>query len=234
MERVHEMPSIHGSGHRTPASLVAGLRRFRQEVYPAQQARWSELATRQEPSTLFITCADSRIDPNLLMQAVPGELFVCRNPGNLVPPEGVEDGGVATTAEYAVDMLKVRHAIVCGHSDCGAMRGLIEPGKVNQLPSVTAWLRHARAAQRIFEAVHHRGPDELRLLTEENVLAQLASLRTYPAVAAALAAGRLTLHGWYYDIGSGLVFAWDEDERRFVPLVEAPGAEPGLRHEHVL
>jgi carbonic anhydrase len=216
-----------------PRHLIDGLNRFRRDVYPKQNGKWEELATEQHPSTLFITCADSRIDPSLITQAGPGELFVCRNPGNLVPPYGVEDGGVATTAEYAIDVLQVRHAIICGHSNCGAMSGLLEPEKVGTLPAVQAWLRHGAAARRIVDSVFSSGPDLLRILTEQNILSQMTNLRTYPAVAAALAAKRLTLHGWYYDIGNGMVFGWEESTGRFQPLVDVPGVQPGPKHVHL-
>ena len=177
-----------------PKHLLEGLGRFYQDVFPGNREKWARLAEQQHPSTLFITCADSRIDPSLLTQSGPGELFICLNPGNLVPPYGVEDGGVATTAEYAIDVLHVRHAIVCGHSDCGGMRALSQPEAVSPLPAVSAWLRHARTAKRIHEAAHASTPDSLRSLTEDNILAQLTNLRTYPTVAAALAAKTLTLH----------------------------------------
>lgn len=218
--------------YKHPSHLIEGLHRFRLNVYPGQIDRWTELASKQQPSTLFITCADSRVDPSLLTQAGPGELFVCRNPGNLAPPYGVEDGGVATTAEYAIDVLGVRHAIICGHSDCGAMRALCEPEKVQALPAVAAWLRYASTAKRIVEETHHPSADGLRVLIEENILTQMTNLRTYPAVAAGLAAERLTLHGWFYDIGNGLVYAWNEVERRFMPLIDVPDAQPGPQHLH--
>lgn len=219
---------------RQPSHLIEGICRFRHDVYPRQSERWADLAFRQLPSTLFITCADSRIEPSLITQSGPGELFVCRNPGNFVPPYGIEDGGVATTAEYAIDVLKVRHAIICGHSNCGAMGGILEPESVKTLPAVEAWLRYGETAKRIVDAVPRwSGPDLLRILTEQNVLSQMTNLRTYPVVAAALAAQQLTLHGWYYDIGNGLVFGWDESTSRFQPLVDVPGVPPGPEHVHV-
>ena len=218
--------------------LRAGVLQFQQEGYQRHRELFARLATGQQPRVLFLTCADSRIDPNLITSSVPGELFICRNPGNLVPPYGVEDGGVATTAEYAIDVLGVRQIVVCGHSDCGAMRALLEPEKVATLPSVAAWLRHGEAARRISGTAHAQasGTEQLRLLTEDNILAQLANLRTYPAVAAHLAAHDLTLHGWYYDIPSGQVWEFDPEREHFVPLAElvgaAPAPQPHSVHSH--
>jgi len=231
-EPIGASTTVFQPGH--PHHLIQGICRFRRDVYPTQSGRWAELATKQVPSALFITCADSRIEPSLITQSGPGELFVCRNPGNFVPPYGVEDGGVATTAEYAIDVLKVKHAIICGHSNCGAMSGLLEPKNVRTLPAVEAWLRYGATAKRIVDAVHDSaGSDLLRILTEQNVLSQMTNLRTYPAVAVALAAKKLTLHGWYYDIGNGVVFAWDESTSRFHPLVDVPGLKPGPEHPSV-
>ena len=194
--------------------LLGGISRFQKDVYPKHQDLFETLALRQRPETLFITCADSRIDPCLLTQTKPGELFICRVIGNIVPhyPDAV--GGVWATIEYAVGVLQVPEVIVCGHTDCGVMRGALNPQALAGFPNVADWLRYA--------AVEHRetSPSAEFLLTmaEQNVIAQLNSLRSHPTVAARLKDGDLALHGWVYHIGSGTVTAWDEASGKFVPL----------------
>jgi carbonic anhydrase len=202
--------------------ILNGLSKFQQEVYPSHESLFSDLASGQRPEVLFITCADSRIDPNLLTQSKPGELFICRNAGNIVPPFGESVGGVSATIEYAVMALDIEHIVVCGHSDCGAMRGLLHPEKVERMPAVSSWLRYGASARAVLEEnyPHVEDPQRLRVLTEQNVLAQLDNLRTHPGVAARVRQGSVQLHGWYYDIPSGEVFAYDERARDFVPIHE--------------
>lgn len=201
--------------------LIAGVRRFQQEIYPQQQARYQKLVQEgQKPHTLFITCADSRIDPELITQSGPGEIFVSRNIGNLVPAYGEVLGGVSAIVEYAVAGLRVRHIVVCGHTDCGAMLGLLHPEKVTRLPIVKSWLRNGEAALSI---VRERGTassesQELEQLTEGNVLLQLQHLQTHPSVAGRLAAQNLVLSAWVYDIGHGMVRIYDEAQRKFLTV----------------
>src|ERR1700761_5246757 len=157
--------------------LKAGALRFRSEVY-AYRKEVYELAARQPqaPHTLVITCADSRIDPEALMQAGPGEIFVTRNIGNIVPSYGEMLGGVSAVIEYAVSALKVRHVVVCGHSDCGAMKALLRPESTTDMPSVKSWLRNAQAALSVAESLSEEGEnakERLKRMTEENVLLQL-------------------------------------------------------------
>lgn len=201
--------------------VIEGVLQFQERVYPARRELFHGLAKKQEPKVLFLTCADSRIDPTLLTQSQPGQLFVCRNIGNIVPPHGTPDG-VASVLEYAIGVVGVEDVIVCGHSDCGAMKGLLDPKLDRKLPTVNAWLRYAEAARRTTTLQHElEGREELlRAITEQNILAQLNSLRTYPEVASALEARKLALHGWYYDIGTGAVNAYDASRDRFVPIGE--------------
>ena len=191
--------------------FLGGVSRFQQDVYPKHQDLFEKLALGQRPEALFITCADSRIDPCLLTQTNPGELFICRVIGNIVPPYPDAIGGVSATIEYAVGVLRVPEVIVCGHTDCGVMRGALNPDALKAYPNVTAWLRYAR--------VERRDPapsaEFLLALTEANVVAQLESLRSHPAVAARLEQGDLALHGWVYHIGPGTVTAYDEKSRKF-------------------
>jgi carbonic anhydrase len=200
--------------------LKAGVARFQSDVFPKEKALFEQLAARQHPEILFLTCADSRLNPNLITQTQPGELFICRNIGNVVPPHGTQDGSVATVMEFAVDVLGVRHIVICGHSNCGAIKSLLDPNDDLQVPRVTEWLRYAEAARRVAASMAERKLSDNLLLTatEQNVVAQLNNLKTYPEVAARLSTKTLTLHGWYYDIATGRIAEYDEDSGQFKPL----------------
>jgi carbonic anhydrase len=191
--------------------FLGGVSRFQKDVYPQHQDLFEKLALGQRPEALFITCADSRIDPCLLTQTKPGELFICRVIGNIVPPYPDAVGGVSATIEYAVGVLRVPEVIVCGHTDCGVMRGALNPEALGAFPNVTAWLSYAN--------VEHREPEPsaqfLLGLTEQNVVAQMKNLRSHPTVADRLERGGLSLHGWVYRIGSGTVTAYNQESGQF-------------------
>jgi carbonic anhydrase len=209
--------------------LVAGVHRFKHEVFQQQQELFHRLASGQEPQTLFITCSDSRIDPNLITHTDPGDLFVLRNAGNLIPSFGSSGGGEVATIEFAVTGLAVRDIVVCGHSHCGAMKGLLHPEYLVEMPAVGEWLRHAEATRRIIRSKYAQlqGEPLLDAAIEENVLMQIENLQTHPAVAVALAEQKLTLHAWVYEIQSGEVFCYDDQSGQFVPLGAArPPARP--------
>jgi carbonic anhydrase len=213
--------------------LIQGIHQFRQEDFRPLKGLFEELAKGQSPETLFITCSDSRIDPNLLTQSRPGDLFILRNAGNIVPPHGAAGGGEAATIEFAVVALGVKDIIICGHSHCGAMQGLLRPETLAPLPALTAWLTHAETTRRIVRDNYADLADE-RLLTatvEENVLVQLENLKTLPAVASRLVKGDLRLHGWVYKIETGDVFAYDLGCGQFVPLAQYkyPASEAARR-----
>ena len=200
------------------ARLLAGVRRFEREIYPQHKAMYCQVVREgQKPHALFITCADSRIDPELITQSKPGELFVARNIGNMVPAYGDALGGVSAIIEYAVTGLKVCQVVVCGHSDCGAMIGLLHPERVQSMPTVQTWLRHGHAAMSVVHCRNtaHDEHSAIEELVEENVLLQMNHLRSHPSVAGALARDALALAGWVYDIGHGVVRMYDEDRRRF-------------------
>ena len=220
------------------AKVVEGYRHFSEAVYPEHRELFDQLKNQQDPQVLFITCADSRIDPSLITHSEPGDLFICRNIGNIVPAFGEMLGGVSAVVEYAVVALHVRDIIVCGHSDCGAMKALgdLEAPLLRSMPVVRTWLRNAHAALSVVQATRGElAAEELsRALVEENVLLQLQHLRTHPAVAAGLAAGALRLHGWVYDIGNGRVQAYDEPQRRFGPIEEVMGELAGTAFEKVV
>lgn len=200
--------------------VISGLAKFQEEIFPQHRDLFEGLASGQRPEALFITCSDSRIDPCMLTQSKPGEIFICRNAGNIVPAYGEVIGGVSATIEYAVLALGVKDIILCGHSDCGAMRALLNPQGVAHLPAVSAWLRYGESARFVVQENHSHlnGAELLNAMIEQNVLAQLDNLRTHPAVSARMAKGQLDLHGWVYDIGAGEVRVHDQAERRFVPL----------------
>jgi carbonic anhydrase len=204
----------------TMQRLVRGVHQFQREVVKQQPEFFSELAKGQRPHTLFITCSDSRISPNLLTQTHPGEIFILRNVGNLVPPHGPTPTGEAATIEYAVQALEVSDIVVCGHTHCGAMVGLLKPETMEGLPSVRAWLQHAEATRRIVSENYSGRAEEalLNVTIQENVLVQMENLRTNPVVAARLASGRLHLHGWVYRLETGQVLAYDGREGQFLAL----------------
>ncbi len=202
--------------------LIQGIHEFQQQHFRPLQGLFEQLAHGQSPETLFITCSDSRIDPNLLTRSQPGELFILRNAGNIVPPHGAANGGEAATIEFAVAGLRVKDLIVCGHSHCGAMKGLLEPETVAPMPALAGWLNHAATTQRIVRDNygHLDGQRLLMAAVQENVLVQLENLRTLPAVASGLVRGDLHLHGWVYKIETGEVFAFDSKQGQFVPLTD--------------
>ena len=200
--------------------FAAGYKKFRKDVYPGLEAKYRALAKHQRPHTLFVTCADSRVVPSAMTQTQPGELFQCRVVGNLVPAHGNPAGGVTSAIEYAVMVLEVKHIIICGHSDCGAMRAFSHPEKLVELKAVQSWIEHAASAIAVAKAEHSHlhGDEFLAALTKENVISQLQHLRTHPCVATRLRKGDLQLHGWYYDIGQGTIEEYDLNSDSFVPL----------------
>jgi carbonic anhydrase len=203
--------------------LIGRVFNFEKTLFPASSELFGKLTTHgQSPKALMISCADSRIVPEQIMQAEPGDLFVCRNAGNIVPPYATLNGGVTSTVEYAVMALGVRDIIVCGHSDCGAMKALSDPTGLEAMPNVAAWLKHGAAAENIVSACHSdlQGKDRVRAITLENIIAQISHLRTHPAVAAGIARGEITLHGWMVDIHAGQVLGLNGDTGEFVPLRE--------------
>jgi carbonic anhydrase len=200
--------------------ILEGYAHFRSQVFPQHRKAFSRLRHGQNPETLFVTCADSRVVPGLITHTEPGDLFIVRNVGNLVPAHGDFTGGVSSAIEYGVLGLGVKHIVVLGHTDCGAMKAILHPEKIAAMKSVSAWLHHAQAAKHVVELNHPkvRGHRLLQLLTEENVVMQLDHLRTHPSVAARLRQGSLELHGWLYDIAHGTLAAWEASKSKFLPL----------------
>jgi carbonic anhydrase len=218
--------------------LIHGIHHFRRTIFHPQRELFERLAKHQEPEVLFITCADSRINPNLMTNTSPGELFILRNAGNIVPPHGAPGGGEAATIEFAVSALEVKDVVVCGHSNCGAMKGLLAPETLAGLPAVANWLSYAESTRRIVRENYGELPAD-RLLTataEENVLVQLENLCTLPCVAARLVRGDLGLHGWVYKIETGEVFTYEPESGQFVAITadylppDRPLPRAGVRH----
>ncbi len=207
--------------------ITRGIVRFKTEVYPQKKALFDQLATGQNPEALFITCSDSRIDPNLMVQTDPGELFICRVAGNIVPPHTNFTGGITATIEYAIAVLHVKHIIICGHSGCGALHGVLNPESVEHLPHVKQWLGYVNAAYQIVEEKIPNASfeEKFSMLVEENVLLQLRHLKTHPQVAAKYATNQIKLHAWTYDIGEGEVKAYDDKQGCFVPVEERYAAD---------
>jgi carbonic anhydrase len=201
--------------------LVSGIAKFQKTLFKDHKQLFEELARQQNPEVLFITCSDSRIDPNMITQTQPGEMFICRNAGNIVPPHALTTGGVTATIEYAVAVLGVKHIVVCGHTDCGAMKGAMYPDSIKHLRHVSDWLSHcAPAIARVAARKEAISRSQLLELTEENVILQLQHLQTHPEVASRIAAGNIILHGWVYDIELGEIHCYEKTTGSFVPVSE--------------
>ena len=202
--------------------LIEGHQHFRAEVFPKRRNEFHLLAETQAPEWLFITCSDSRVLPDLVLGTGPGDLFITGNAGNVVPLTSHDVDGCTATIEYAVEVLKVKHAILCGHSDCGAMKAALDKKGLQDLPKAERWLHHVEAAFAHRQPLNPADGDsaELASLIRGNVVAQLLSLHAQPSVAREVAAGQLTVHGWYYDILTGRIEQYDEELRRFLPWPE--------------
>jgi|TARA_R100000049_G_C1949700_1_gene96655 carbonic anhydrase len=209
--------------------FARGVVKFQNEVFPGRKAFFEKLSKGQSPEALFITCSDSRIETGMMTQTDPGELFICRNAGNIVPPHTNQTGGMTASIEFASAALRVPHIVVCGHTECGAMKGAMDlhrdRSSLDTLPHVREWLGYSRAAVDIVDARAEGKTDaeKMRMLLEQNVILQLQHLRTHPTVALRLAQREVELHGWVYDIATGMVDAYDPDQDRFVSIEERYG-----------
>jgi carbonic anhydrase len=198
--------------------LITGIHQFASEIFSPRKEFFEHLALGQRPETLFVTCSDARVDPQLITQADPGNLFMLRNIGNIIPPHQIGEKGTGAAIEYAVSALGVKHIVVCGHSHCGAMTALIHPEKLQNLPAVSEWLAPAETTWHVINENYGRFSSEKRLsiAIEKSVLAQLENLRTHPSVAAGLSSGQLTVQGWVYKIETGEVFIYHPDRAKFL------------------
>ncbi len=204
--------------------LYKGIHKFRESYFKKEEDFFKRISRGQMPEVLFITCSDSRIDPNLVTQSKPGELFIVRNVGNIIPPyDAIKDkNSVAAAIEFAVLVLKVKDIIVCGHSDCGAMQAVFkDDSEFDNMPHLRDWLRLAMPVKKIVQKYCPCTSDESRqrITEEENILAQLQNIQTYPFVAKALERGEVHLHGWYYNIKTGRIFAYNPEKDKFEEIV---------------
>ena len=210
--------------------LLEGLQKFRTGYFSSHRTLFEELSHGQHPRILFIACSDSRVDPNLITQADVGDLFVIRNAGNIIPPYGAANGGEGASIEYAIEALGIEQVIVCGHSHCGAMKGLLKLNTLQEkMPLVYDWLKHAEATRRLVKEnySHYEGEELIEITVAENVLTQLENLQTYPIIRSKLRNGKLSLHGWIYRIEAGEVLAYDGILHDFVPpQSRLPSPEP--------
>jgi carbonic anhydrase len=200
--------------------LLKGIHSFRTGYFATHRQLFEQLATTgQNPETLFITCSDSRVVPTLITNAAPGELFIVRNVGNVVPRADLP-GGTAAAIQYAVEVLKVENVIVCGHTQCGAMQAILHPERVEELTYVKRWLRQTNNLRRLMEEryAHLNDAARLTVAVQENVLAQLENLREYPFIADRLDAQTLHISGWVFDLARGEVFDYDPEAGEFAPL----------------
>ena len=214
--------------------LKEGVRHFRRNVYEQNAEAYKRAAsTPQKPHTLIVACADSRVDVETITNSGPGEVFITRNIGNMVPAYGEMLGGVSAVIEYAVSALGVQHVVICGHTDCGAMKALLHPEATESMPTVKSWLNNGKAALSVAESLQAEdGRGLMPVVTEQNVLMQLAHLKTHPSVAGAMARGDLTISGWVYDIGSGEVRIAEDGSREF-HHVSTEEAEADLQANHL-
>jgi carbonic anhydrase len=204
--------------------LIDGYSRFRSKVFPQHSKLFEKLAKGQQPKTLFICCSDSRVMPEMITQCDPGTLFSCRNAGNLIPPPTEVGSGVPATIEYAIRVLQVTDIVVCGHSDCGAMKGILKMEDLESLPVVRGWLEHAGPSARwltrmLKNTTSMSFEETLEVVTEANIIVQMQNLRMHPSVDEALRQGALQLHGWMYDIRSGAIRQLDSNQGEFRPLI---------------
>lgn len=207
--------------------LLAGIHRFRKQYWDEHQQLFERLAEDgQFPEALFITCCDARVDPVVITHAHPGDLFIVKNMGNFIPPyspDVFDATGVAAAVEYAVMHLHVRDIIVCGHSDCGAMKALYKERSHYAhagTPHIGAWLSHGDRTMRVVTANYPElsREERIEITSEENVLVQVENLRTYPVVRDAMKDGRVHVHAWYFEIGRGSVYRYSPEKEQYEPI----------------
>lgn len=201
--------------------LIDGIQEFRETYYAEHQEMFELLSHGQKPKFLFITCSDSRVDPNLITHSEIGELFVIRNAGNIIPPFGSANGGEGAALEYAINALGIEQVIVCGHSHCGAMKGLLKLEKLeHEMPLVYQWLRHSEATLRLVKDNYRSYSDDelIEITIAENVLTQIDNLKTYPIVRSRLYQGKLKIYGWIYHLETAEVLAFDPESHAYKHL----------------
>ena len=212
--------------------LVQGIVEFRKNVLPSYREKFSRLALGQSPDTLFIACSDSRVVPNTFASTDPGDLFVIRNVGNIIPccddtGHSVADESEAAAIELAVLNLKVSDIIVCGHSECAAMKAILDGREKVQAPNLRAWLRHGEPALKRLEGAKDQ-PNLHNLLSQQNILQQIEHLMSYPMVKERVDSGQLKLHAWWFELTTANVYAYDETSKKFI-IIDEKNAEKILQ-----
>ena len=200
--------------------LYRGIRKFQETRYKQEAEFFKELGKNQSPDVLFFTCSDSRVDPNLITQSKPGELFIVKSVGNIVPPNETMRKKTCTAAaiEFAIMKLKVTDVVVCGHSDCGALKALWSDEKeLSDMPNLKDWVS---TASEVKDAVmqHSHDPSykaRIEMTEKKYIIQQLDNLKTYPLIAEAVDEEKLRLHGWYYDIATGVIYAYNPKTNYF-------------------
>ncbi len=211
--------------------LIDGIVEFRRTVQESYREAFGRLAIGQSPDTLFIACSDSRVVPNTFASTNPGDLFVLRNVGNMIPPCGrkgisMSDESEAAAVEFSVETLNISNIIVCGHSECGAMRALLGDRHKVELPNLKSWLRHGDMAldwMKLGLSLDRR-LKEHNQLSQLNVLLQMENVKSYPAVKKKIDEGKLSVHGWWFEIAKADVYAYEDDMKKFV-LIDEEEAE---------
>lgn len=210
--------------------LVRGILEFRQHSLSLYREKYAHLALGQFPDTLFIACSDSRVVPNLFASTNPGDLFVVRNVGNLVPAFEVSQQGATAEAaaiEFSLHTLPIANIIVCGHSECGAMQAILAGTERIESPSLRNWLRNCCCSEESLypdnAACDHLAPHNQ--LAQMNILQQMEHLKTYPIIQEKLRQSTLCIHGWYFDIATGDVYAFEESLNRFLIIDETEAAQ---------
>ena len=199
--------------------IINGYLQFKESGFKERKDLFAKLSNSQSPEVLFITCSDSRIDPNLITQTEPGDLFVIRNAGNIVPPHTKESDGIAASIEFAVVALGVKHIVICGHSNCGAMKGALNTAGLTALPKVRDWLNYCSEAVTIVQSRERNlESDELNSVMKENVLLQIRRLEQYPEISKRLITGDIEIHSWVYEIGDGAIKYFDKEKQAFIEL----------------
>ena len=214
--------SLHTSAsprrHQYMRKLLQGLQHFQSSYFPANQELFEQLADGQKPQVLFITCSDSRIVPHLITQSGVGDLFIIRNAGNLVPPFGSANGGEGAAIEYAIHALGIEQVIICGHSNCGAMKGLLKLERLRtEMPLVYEWLQHAESTRRLIQENYSdlKGDELLAITMAENVVTQIENLKTYPVIRSKLHQNKMAIYGWLFEIETGEVLSYNPNTDEF-------------------
>jgi carbonic anhydrase len=198
-------------------TLVEGVHYFQNIGFKQQQELFERLAKGQNPEACFITCSDSRIDPTLITHSKPGQLFIIRNAGNIIPCHDSTDISGLAAIEFAAIGLGIKDFIICGHTQCGAMKSLLNRESLTEMPAMAQWLNHAEATTAIIKERYSdlNGDALVTATAEENVLVQLEHLRSLPVLKDMISEGTINLHGWMYNVETGKIFAYDSEKKQF-------------------